>query len=107
MLVKVLMKRRLKKNGNARDVFSLIRKIRARAMNQKGYISGETLIDHDDPRKTMVIGTWQSMDDWLNWKEAPRRKELESQLEPFLEGPTEYEAFVYSKFYLSVSGESS
>jgi len=104
MLVKVYMRRRLK-NGHAREVFSLIRKIRARAMNQKGYISGETLIDHGDPRKTMVVGTWQSMDDWLNWKENPHRKDLETQLEPLLEGPTEYEAFVYSKYFLSVSGE--
>ena len=106
MLVKVLMRRQLS-NGTARKVFSLIRKIRARAMNQKGYISGETLIDHDDPQKTMVIGTWQSMDDWLAWKEDPSRKELETRLEPLLEGPTEYEAFVYSKYYLSVFGESS
>jgi len=75
-------------------------------MNQKGYISGETLIDHEDPQKTLVIGTWQSMDDWLNWKENQKRKDLETTLEQLLEGPTEYEAYVYSKYYLSVSGDS-
>ena len=105
MLVKVIMRRRMK-DGHAREVFSLIRKIRGRAMNQKGYISGETLIDHADPRKSLVIGTWQSMEDWLDWKEDPRRIELEAQLEPLLEGPTEYEAYVYSKYYLTVSGEN-
>lgn len=105
MLVKVLMRRRMK-NDKVREVFSLINKIRARAMNQKGYISGETLIAHSDPRKSMVIGTWQDMDDWLSWKEDPRRIELEAQLEPLLEGPTEYEAYVYGKHYLSVSGEN-
>ena len=105
MLVKVLMRRRMK-NGNVREVFSLIRKIRARAMNQKGYISGETLVDHSDPRRSLVIGTWQDMDDWLRWKEDTRRIELEAQLEPLLEGQTEYEAYVYSKHYLSVSGEN-
>ncbi len=52
MLVKVLMRRQLK-NGNAREVFSLIRKIRAKAMHQKGYISGETLIDHADHKITI------------------------------------------------------
>ena len=105
MLVKVLMRRRMK-NGNVREVFSLIRKIRARAMNQKGYISGETLVDHSDPRRSLVIGTWQDMDDWLSWKENPRRIELEAQLEPLLERPTEYEAYVYGKHYFSVSGEN-
>lgn len=106
MLVKVLMRRRFKE-GKVRDAFSLIRKIRSRAMNRKGYISGETFIDHDDPRKTMVIGTWQSMDDWIKWKEDPRRKELESKLELLLEGPTEYESYVYSKYYLSISGDNN
>ena len=105
MLIKVFIKRRFNE-GKAKDVFSLIRKIRARAMNRKGYISGETLIDHADSRKTMVIGTWQSMDDWLNWEQDPRRKELEEDLERFLEAPAEYEIYIYSKYYLSVSGNS-
>ena len=106
MLVKVLMRRRFQE-GKVKEAFSIIRKIRSLAMNQKGYISGETFIDHDDPRKTMVIGTWQSMDDWTNWKEDERRRKLETQLEGFLERPTVYEAYVYSKYYLSVSGDGS
>ncbi len=104
MLVKIIMRRRIK-DRKAREVFSLIRKLRAHAMNQKGYISGETLVDHSDPQKTMVIGTWQSMDDWLKWKEDLVRIKLEKQLETLLESPTEYEAYVFSKYYLSVSGE--
>jgi len=106
MLVKVLIKRRFKE-GKINEAFSIIRKIRSMAMNQKGYISGETFIAHDDPCKTMVIGTWQSMDDWVSWKSDGRRKKLETQLEEFLERPTEYEAYVYSKFYLAVSGDGS
>ncbi len=106
MLVRVFIKRRFRE-GAARHVFSLIRKIRARAMNRKGYISGETLIDSTDSRKTMVIGTWQSMDDGLSWEQDPRRKELEPQLERFPEAPAEYEVYVYSKYYLSVSGDGS
>ena len=106
MLVRVFIKRRFRE-GAARHVFSLIRKIRARAMNRKGYISGETLIDSTDSRKTMVIGTWQSMDDGLSWEQDPRKKELEAQLERFPEAPAEYEVYVYSKYYLSVSGDGS
>ena len=106
MLVKVLIKRRFKE-GKIKEAFSMIRKIRSLAMNEIGYISGETFIAHDDPHKTMVIGTWQSMDDWIKWRGDERRKKLEMQLEEFLEGPTEYESYVYSKFYLSVSGDRS
>ena len=104
MLVKVYMRRKLKK-GHLRDAFALIRKIRARAMDQRGYISGETLIEYNDHEKTMVIGTWQSMEDWMNWKENPRRKELEVQLEKLLEWPTEYEAYIYSKHYLGLTSD--
>lgn len=106
MLVKILMRRRFQE-GKVKEAFAVIKKIRSIAMNQKGYISGETFIAHDDSRKTMVIGTWQSMDDWMNWKEGATRKKLEGELEQFLEEPTEYEAYVYSKFYLSVSGGGS
>ncbi len=104
MLVKVYMRRRFKE-GSLRDAFLLIRKIRARAMLQQGYISGETLVDYNDPQKTMVIGTWQSMEDWMNWKENPRRKEIVPQLEALLEEPTEYEEYIYSKHYLGITGD--
>ncbi|MFH2045977.1 MAG: antibiotic biosynthesis monooxygenase [Pseudomonadota bacterium] len=106
MLVKVCMRRRIKE-GKLRDVFVLIRKIRARAMNQNGYISGETLVDYNNPQGTMVIGTWQSTEDWKNWKENPLRKEIEVQMEELLEAPTEYEVFVYSKYHLKITGDSS
>jgi hypothetical protein len=43
MIVKVMIKRKIKE-GKAREVFALLNKFRADAMNQKGYISGETLI---------------------------------------------------------------
>ena len=104
MLIKVHMRRQYKE-GKARSVFALIRKIRARAMNQKGYISGETCINHDDPQKTLVIGTWEDMENWLNWKADPHRIELETQLEELLEGPTQYEAYIYSKYYLGITGD--
>ena len=68
MAVKVLIKRRFKE-GKAREVFALLNNFRSAAMEQKGYITGETLIGHDDPQKLLVIGTWQSIDNWLSWKE--------------------------------------
>ena len=60
MVVKVLIKRRIKE-GRAREVFALLNKFRSDAMNQKGYISGETLFNHDAPQEILVIGMWQSM----------------------------------------------
>ncbi len=43
----------------------------------------------------MVIGTWESMEDWLRWKNDPRRTECEERLENLLAEPIEYEIYSY------------
>ncbi len=97
MVIKVLIKRKIRE-GKTREVFSLLNKFRADAMNQKGYISGETLINHDDPLEILVISMWQGMENWLNWKENVERKANEAQLEQWLESPTSYEAYVLGTY---------
>ena len=106
MLVKVFIRRQYKE-GKTREVFSLIRKIRTRAMNQKGYISGETLVDHADPTRTMVVGTWQELDDWLAWKNDHGREKLETELAKLLQEPTTYDVYIYSKYRLGITGDTS
>ena len=61
MAVKVMIKR-LIKEGNAKDVFVLLNKHRSNAMNQKGYITGETLMSYQNPLFLLVISTWQSIE---------------------------------------------
>jgi len=73
MVVKVLIKRKFKE-GKAREVFSLLNKFRSYAMNQKGYISGETLLNHDDPQKILVISIWQDIENWMKWRENSDRQ---------------------------------
>ena len=98
MIVKVMIKRKIKV-GKAREVFTLLNKFRSDAMNQKGYISGETLINHDDPMEILVISMWQGMENWLNWKENSERKANETLLEKWLEEPTRYKSYVFSTYY--------
>jgi heme-degrading monooxygenase HmoA len=98
MIVKVMIKRKIKE-GKARDVFALLNKLRSDAMTQKGYISGETLINHDNPREILVISIWQDMDNWIRWRENLERKANEKMLERWLEEPTAYESFVFSTYY--------
>ena len=43
MLVKVFIKRNIKK-GKEKEAFALIKKLRFKAMNQEGHISGENLV---------------------------------------------------------------
>ena len=98
MLVKVMIKRKIQ-DGKAREVFALLNKSRSAAMNQKGYITGETLINHDNPREILVIAMWQDMENWLKWRENPERKANETILERWLEEPTAYESYIFSTQY--------
>ena len=98
MIVKVIIKRKIKE-GKARETFALLNKFRADAMNQKGYISGETLINHDNPHEILVISMWHDMENWLKWRENPDRKANERLLEKWLEEPTVYESYVFSTHY--------
>ena len=98
MIVKVTIKRKIKE-GKARDVFALLNKFRSDAMQQKGYISGETLINHDNPREILVISMWQDINNWLQWRENPERKANEKSLERWLEESTVYDSYVFSTYY--------
>jgi heme-degrading monooxygenase HmoA len=93
MIAKVLIKRKFLK-GKSDQVRSVMNNMRSGAMSQPGYISGETLMDHRDPNNKAVLCTWQSLEEWLNWKEKPERKKFEAMLVVFQVGPTEYEEYV-------------
>lgn len=93
MLVKIFIKRRFKK-GKVKEINALLRDFRSGAMAQPGYVSGETLVSYEDPQNVMVIGTWQNMESWLSWKNNQRRKDFETMLEVYQEGPTIYESYV-------------
>ena len=93
MVVKVLIKRKIKE-GKTREVFSLLNRFRSDAMNQTGYISGETLINHDNPQEILVIAMWQGIENWLKWKDNPNRVANEAKMSQWLEEPTSYDTYV-------------
>jgi heme-degrading monooxygenase HmoA len=93
MLTKVLIKRRFIE-GKTREIVSLLNEMRANAMNLTGYISGQTLTKPENPHHFLVISTWQSLNDWLAWKNNASRHHIEKMLEIYQEGPTEYEEYV-------------
>ena len=97
MAVKVIIKRRIKE-GKSRGVFTLLNKLRTDAMEQPGYIYGETLINHDDPHEVVVIAMWQAFENWLNWKENELRQANERQLEEWLQEPTEVNTYVLGTY---------
>ena len=97
MTAKILIKRKFKK-GKQKEIIALLRELRSGALNQPGYISGETLTSTEAPRTMMVIGTWQDMESWYNWKRNNIRQTLEQMLETYQEGSTEYQEFTLGAF---------
>ncbi len=93
MIAKILIKRKFFK-GKTCQIIPILKNMRSGAMDQPGYISGETLMDHKDPQNIAVLCTWQTMEEWLNWKEKPERKQFGAMLEVFQLGPTEYEEYL-------------
>ncbi len=97
MNAKILIKRKFKK-GKQKEVLALLRELRSGALNQSGYISGETLTSTENPRTMMVIGTWQDMESWYKWKRNSTRQTLEQMLETYQVESTEYQEFKVGAF---------
>ena len=93
MAVKILIKRSIAQEV-APAVRPLIVELRAHALKQPGYISGETLKCIDRPGEYLVISTWQSLDDWKKWLKTQERKILEDKIDSITGKPTEYETYV-------------
>lgn len=93
MLTKIFIKRQFKE-GKTREIVALLKDLRSKAMIQQGYVSGETLMEPGNPQNLLVIGTWQSMENWHAWKANRERKIIEDMLELYQKGPTKYEEYV-------------
>lgn len=92
MPVKILIKRYIQEH-KMEAALSLLKQFRANAMEQPGYISGETLKNHYDPRSITVVSTWETVEDWISWQESDTRARREAQLEELLEQSTKYEIY--------------
>ncbi|MBT8339266.1 MAG: antibiotic biosynthesis monooxygenase [Desulfatitalea sp.] len=90
MIAKILIKRCFKP-GKTKQILALLNDLRAHAMRQPGYISGETLVQNASPHCMVIIGTWQSIEDWYCWRDSNERNKYEAMIELYQERPTEYE----------------
>jgi heme-degrading monooxygenase HmoA len=95
--VKILIERQVK-NGKDSELLSVFRELRAGALYQRGYISGETLQSDDDPSRYIVISNWQSLEDWEAWRDDSDRNEIIKKLGQLILGPEKYSAFHFIYF---------
>ncbi|MBW1991317.1 MAG: antibiotic biosynthesis monooxygenase [Deltaproteobacteria bacterium] len=93
-MVKVLLERTIK-GKQVGEIVRLLRQMRVLAMQQPGYISGETLHALDDPNYYLVISTWESLEHWQAWYGSQERKTLAAEIDTLLEAPTRMRIFTY------------
>lgn len=86
MLVRVLIER-LIKPGKEKEAQELIVEMRESALQQPGYVSGETLEDINDPSCLIIISTWHAMEDWQRWESSEKHRGLISRINPLLDSP--------------------
>ena len=94
MAIKVIITRKVAK-GREKDLLPLLMELRTKAMNQKGYISGETLKGISDADEFLVISTWQSFEDWKDWEDNPARRQIQGKIDGILEEKTVAKAYLY------------
>ncbi len=93
-MVKILLERNIK-GKHVGEIVRLLRQLRVRALQQPGYIGGETLHAVDDPNHYLVISAWESLGQWQAWLHNPERQKLQAEVDSYLESPTTMRVFTY------------
>lgn len=99
MIVKILVERKLKEEPGLEEI-KTINALRIGAMQRKGYISGETIVDLDDHRRIIVISTWINKAGWDAWVNSDERRQLEAKLDQNLQHPPIIREFMLGADYL-------
>ena len=94
MAVKIIIKRIVPQN-KTEALKPLLQKLRNLAMQQPGYISGETFNRIDRPGESLVVSTWQSMEDWRVWVMSDERRGTQEKIDHLLGEKTDYEVYTY------------
>lgn len=94
MAIKVVILRRVP--GDKKDELRpLVLKLRSMAMAQPGYVSGETLVNMDDPEQNLVLSSWESPESWDAWLHNEARNEVQCQIDDLLGQETMYQVYLH------------
>jgi heme-degrading monooxygenase HmoA len=93
-MVKVLLERTIR-GRHVGEVVQLMRQMRVLALQQPGYVSGETLHAVDDPNHYLVISAWESLERWQDWFNNPDRQKLQQELDAYLGSPALMRVYTY------------
>jgi heme-degrading monooxygenase HmoA len=78
------------KDGAAGDWDELMRERMAAARRQPGWVGGQLLQPTGDPQRRLIVGTWQTRDDWQAWHHDPSFEETRQELDELVSGPEQH-----------------
>ncbi len=81
---------------NQDEVFDLLKQLRARAVLQPGYLSGETLFSASQGGAHLVISRWRSLKEWRAWEKSPERRKISSKIDSLLRVPADTNVYLVS-----------
>jgi heme-degrading monooxygenase HmoA len=77
------------KEGSATPWDQIMRERMSAATKHSGWIGGQLLQPDNDPQRRVIVGTWNSRDDWKEWHTDPRFQKTRSRLDQLVRGPEE------------------
>lgn len=92
MAVKIILVRHVPVQ-KANELKPLLLELRSLALAQPGYVSGETLMNADDPEEYLVISTWTSEAHWNAWLNNEKRQKVQRKIDALLGRETLYQVY--------------
>ena len=102
MSFKIIIERKFKEPVS-QSVLEIIDEIRIKAIRDRGYIGGETLVNAENGKEVIVVSSWSNVDDWKTWYEKKDWEDLEKQLASKLEEPANVRVFTPGANYSKTS----
>lgn len=59
--------------------------------DQPGWVGGQMLRPEGDPAKRLIVGTWQTREDWKRWHDDPQFATTRGELEGLTEGAEQHD----------------
>ena len=91
-MIKVLIERRIA-DGLEEHYENYVSEALKSISSIPGYISGESLINTDQPNHHVIISSWHSTNAWEKWATSEKRKYFKDQIMPLLIDEEKYTVF--------------
>ena len=85
-MITIIQERHIKP-GKEGELKVLLRQLRLAALEHPGFVTGETLVNADDPGHQIVIGNFRTMEDWKAWEADKARREIAAKIRQLMTKP--------------------